>query len=152
MIGIFNRSHYEDVLVHKVHKLIPEKLLDQRYGQLNDFERHLSQNGTVILKFFLNISKDEQKERLQARLDDPEKRWKFRLGDLDERRVWDKYREAYQAVLDKCSRKHAPWHVIPADKKWYRDWAVSSIVLQALKAIDPKAPKPEENLDKVKIE
>ncbi len=131
---------------------IPEKQLGQRCEQLNDFEKHLSQNGTVILKFFLHISKDEQKERLQTRLDDPEKRWKFRLGDLDERKLWDKYRDAYQAVLDKCSHRHAPWYVIPADKKWYRDWAVSSIVLQALKAIDPKTPKPEENLDKVKIE
>ena len=151
MIGVFNRSHYEDVLVHKVHKLIPDKQLDQRYEQLNDFEKHLSQNGTVIVKFFLHISKDEQKERLQARLDDPEKRWKFSAGDLKEREYWDRYVDAYQAVLEKCSRSHAPWYVIPADKKWYRDWAVSSVVLQALTAIDPKAPKPEENLDNVKI-
>ena len=151
MIGVFNRSHYEDVLVHKVHKLIPDKQLDQRYEQLNDFEKHLSQNGTVIVKFFLHISKDEQKERLQARLDDPDKRWKFSTGDLKEREYWERYVDAYQAVLEKCSRGHAPWYVIPADKKWYRDWAVSSIVLQTLTAIDPKAPKPEENLDNVKI-
>ena len=151
MIGVFNRSHYEDVLVHKVHKLIPDKQLDQRYEQLNDFEKHLSQNGTVIVKFFLHISKDEQKERLQARLDDPDKRWKFSTGDLKEREYWERYVDAYQAVLEKCSRGHAPWYVIPADKKWYRDWAVSSIVLQTLAAIDPKAPKPEENLDNVKI-
>jgi PPK2 family polyphosphate:nucleotide phosphotransferase len=151
MIGVFNRSHYEDVLVHKVHKLIPEKELDRRYDQLNDFETHLSRNDTVILKFFLHISRDEQKERLQVRLDNPDKQWKFRLGDLKERELWDDYMDAYQAVLDKCSAKHAPWYVIPADKKWYRDWAVSSIILRTLKAIGPEIPQPEENLEGVKI-
>ena len=152
MIGVFNRSHYEDVLVHKVHKLIPGKQLEQRYDQLNWFEKHLSQNNTVIVKFFLHISRDEQKERLQARLDDPDKRWKFEMGDLNERQYWDAYMDAYQAVLDKCSAKHAPWYVIPADNKWYRDWAVSSIILQTLKSIDPETPKEEAGLDKVKIE
>ncbi len=151
MIGVFNRSHYEDVLVHRVHRLIPEKELDRRYEQLNWFETHLAQNSTVILKFFLHISKDEQKARLQARLDNPEKRWKFEMGDLEERKFWDKYMDAYQAVFDRCSAKHAPWHVIPADNKWYRDWAVSSIVLRALEAINPKAPKEESGLDGVEI-
>ncbi len=152
MIGVFNRSHYEDILVHKVHKLIPGKQLDQRYEQVNDFEKHLSRNNTVILKFFLHISKDEQKERLQARLDEPEKRWKFDKRDLDERKLWDRYMDAYQTVLDRCSRRHAPWYVIPADKKWYRDWAVSSILLRTLREINPKIPEQKENLDNIKVE
>ena len=152
MIGVFNRSQYENVLVHRVHKLIPKKELDDRYGQINDFEKYLARNDTVILKFFLHISKDEQKERLQERLDDKTKQWKFRLADLQERKYWDSYVDAYQAVLEKCSAKHAPWFVIPADRKWYRDWVVSEILLDALRAIDPKPPKPEENLDGVKVE
>ncbi len=152
IIGVFNRSHYEDVLVHRVHRLIPEKELERRYGHINGFEKYLAQNNTVILKFFLHISPDEQKERLQARLDNPEKRWKFELGDLQERKCWNAYMDAYQAVLDRCSAKHAPWHVVPADNKWYRDWAVSSIVLRALKGIDPKTPKEEAGLDGVRVE
>ena len=152
MIGIFNRSHYEDVLVHKVHKLIPDKRLEERYRQINAFEKHLTENDTVILKFFLHISKDEQKKRLQARLDDPDKRWKFEMGDLEERKLWDKYQDAYQAVLDKCSFSHAPWFVIPADNKWYRDWAVASILVDALRKINPKTPAAQKGLEDVKIE
>lgn len=152
IIGVFNRSHYEDVLVHRVHRLIPEKELDRRYDQVNWFEKHLAQNNTVIVKFFLHISREEQKARLQARLDNPDKRWKFEMGDLEERKFWDGYRDAYQVVLDRCSAKHAPWYVIPADNKWYRDWAVSSIVLRTLEAINPETPKEEEGLDKVRVE
>lgn len=152
MIGIFNRSHYEDVLVHKVHKLVPEDVIDQRYRQINDFERHLTENGTVVLKFFLNISRDEQKRRLQARLDNPKKRWKFEIGDLAERKLWDRYQDAYQAIFDNCAFADAPWYVIPADNKWYRDWAVANIIVRELKKIDPKYPKEEEGLDKVAIE
>ncbi|MCC8180097.1 MAG: polyphosphate kinase 2 family protein [Planctomycetes bacterium] len=152
MVRIFNRSHYEDVLVHRVHKLIPMEELDRRYRQINDFERYLSENNIVIIKFFLHISKDEQKARLQSRLDNPDKRWKFELGDLEERKYWDSYQEAYEAVLEKCSFEHAPWYVIPADKKWYRDWAVSEILLQQLKKMDPQIPPPEKGLDKVVVE
>lgn len=152
MIGIFNRSHYEDVLVHRVHKLTPADIIEERYRQINDFERFLTENGTRIVKFFLHISKDEQKRRLQARLDNPKKRWKFEMGDLAERKLWDKYQDAYQIVLDKCSSKTAPWYVIPADNKWYRDWAVSNIILQELESINPKYPKEEEGLDKVVVE
>jgi len=152
MIGIFNRSHYEDVLVHKVHKLVPDDVIEQRYRQINDFERHLTENGTVVLKFFLHISSDEQKKRLQARLDNPKKRWKFEANDLVERKLWERYQDAYQAILDNCAFADAPWYVIPADNKWYRDWAVSNIIVRELERIDPKYPKEEEGLDKIVIE
>lgn len=152
MVGIFNRSQYEDVLVHQVHKLVPAGTIEQRYRQINEFERHLVENGTVILKFFLHISRDEQKKRLQSRLDNPKKRWKFEIGDLNERKFWDKYQDAYQAVFDACSPDSAPWYVIPSDNKWYRDWAVSGIVARELKRIDPRFPKEQEGLDEVVIE
>lgn len=152
MIRIFNRSQYEDVLVHKVHKLIPDKVLNQRYRQINDFERYLAENNVVILKFLLHISKDEQKNRLQARLDNPKKRWKFEMGDLAERKLWDKYQDAYQAMLENCSHPHAPWYVVPADNKWYRDWVVAEVILRQLKKIDPKFPKEQKGLDDVKVE
>lgn len=152
MIGVFNRSHYEDVLVHRVHNLEPEKVLNQRYEQLNEFERHLHENGTRIVKFFLHISKDEQKRRLQARLDNPKKRWKFTESDVAERKLWDKYQEAYQYVLDRCATDYAPWYVVPADNKWYRDWVVSNVLLNLLKDINPKFPQEMEGLDKIKID
>lgn len=152
MIHIFNRSHYEDVLVHRVHDLLPGKTIEARYRQINDFERHLVENDVVIAKFFLHISKAEQKERLEARLQDPDKRWKFSKGDLEERRYWHKYREAYEAALNECSKSHAPWYVIPADKKWYRDWAVAEIVLATMKRMNPRYPKEQEGLDDVVIE
>lgn len=152
MIGVFNRSHYEDVLVHRVHKLLPGDAIDRRYRQINDFEKFLTENDTVIVKFFLNISRDEQKSRLQARLDNPKKRWKFEIGDLAERKLWDKYQDAYQAVFDNCAFDHAPWYVVPADNKWYRDWVVSNVLVNTLKKMNPKFPKEEEGLDKVTIE
>ena len=140
-IGVFNRSHYEDVLVVRVHNLVPEKFWRERYDLINAFERSLAASGTVVVKIFLHISKDEQKERLLARLADPEKNWKFNAGDVAERQKWDDYQRAYEDALSKCSTAESPWHVVPADRKWYRNWAVSRIMVDALEAIDPKPPK-----------
>jgi PPK2 family polyphosphate:nucleotide phosphotransferase len=137
---VFNRSHYEDVLVVRVHSLVPKSVWRRRFDQINEFERMLAEEGTTILKFFLHISRDEQRERLQARLDDPTKRWKFEHGDLAERKLWDDYMRAYDDVLAKTSTKHAPWHVVPADRKWYARWAVQQLLLGALTAIDPQWP------------
>jgi PPK2 family polyphosphate:nucleotide phosphotransferase len=140
-IGIFNRSHYEDVLIGKVHKLAPEKVVEQRYEQINAFEKMLAENGTTILKFMLHISKDEQKERLQERLDDPEKHWKFNPGDLEDREQWDEYQDAYEIMLNRCSTKWAPWHIIPADRKWVRNAAIATIVKATLEEMDPQYPE-----------
>ena len=130
-IGIFNRSHYEDVLVVRVHKLKQEKVWRRHYDQINDFERNLAQNGTHILKFFLHISKDEQLERFKDRLDDPAKHWKISETDYTEREKWDEYRGAFEDALEKCSADHAPWFIIPSNKKWFRNLAVSEIHGQA---------------------
>lgn len=151
-IVIFNRSHYEDVLVVRVHNLVPKAVWSKRYEQINDFEKMLADNGTTILKFFLHISKDEQRERLQARLDDPTKHWKFSLGDLDERKLWDDYQQAYEDALNKTSTKHAPWYIVPADRKWYRDLVISTVLVEALKGLKMKFPEPKDNLDGVVIE
>jgi PPK2 family polyphosphate:nucleotide phosphotransferase len=140
-IGIFNRSHYESVLVEKVRKLSPVDDIEQRYDQINAFEKLLTENGTTILKFMLHISKDEQKERLQERLDDPKKHWKFNPGDLDDRKLWDEYQDAYETMLNRCSTHHAPWYVIPADRKWVRNAAIASIVKATLEEMDPDYPK-----------
>ena len=140
-IGIFNRSHYEDVLIGKVRKFAPEAVIEQRYEQINAFEKILAENGTTILKFMLHISKDEQKERLQARLDDPTKNWKFNPGDLEDREHWDDYQEAYETMLHRCSTPWAPWHVIPADRKWVRNAAIANIVRATLEEMDPQYPK-----------
>jgi PPK2 family polyphosphate:nucleotide phosphotransferase len=142
-IGIFNRSHYEDVLVAKVRGLAPRKEIERRYDEINDFERILAENGTTILKFMLRISKDEQAERLQERLDDPKKRWKFNPGDLEDRELWDAYVAAYETMLERCSTRHAPWYVIPADRKWARNAAVARIVRATLEAMDPQYPQPD---------
>ncbi|HEX8411443.1 MAG TPA: PPK2 family polyphosphate kinase [Thermoanaerobaculia bacterium] len=139
---VFNRSHYEDVLVVRVHSLVAKSVWRKRYEQINDFERMLSEEGTIILKFFLNISRDEQRERLQARLDDPTKRWKFEHGDIAERKLWDDYMAAYEDVLEKTSTKHAPWHVVPADRKWARDWIVANTVVKAMEKLRMKYPDP----------
>lgn len=141
-IGIFNRSHYEDVLIVRVHDLVPEDVWKARYDQINDFERLLADNGTVILKFFLNISNEEQKQRLQARLDDPTKNWKFSEGDLEERKLWPRYMEAYEDALSRCATKHAPWWVIPSDRKWMRNLAISSILVETLEGMRLKWPPP----------
>jgi PPK2 family polyphosphate:nucleotide phosphotransferase len=143
MIGIFNRSHYEDVLVVKVRKLAPAETIERRYAQINAFEQHLTENGIVILKFMLHISKAEQGARLQERLDEPEKRWKFNSADLEDRALWDDYVAAYEAALTRCSTKHAAWRVIPADKKWRRNAIISAIVLETLEEMDPRYPKPD---------
>jgi PPK2 family polyphosphate:nucleotide phosphotransferase len=141
MIGIWNRSHYEDVLIVRVHKLVPRKVWKARYDQVNRFEEILAGNGTTIVKFMLHISKDEQKERLQARLDRPEKWWKFNVGDLKERACWSDYQEAYEDAVNKCSTKWAPWHIVPANHKWARNLALAEIVLRTLKEMDPRYPK-----------
>ncbi|NBJ10827.1 polyphosphate kinase 2 family protein [Microvirga arsenatis] len=139
-IGIFNRSHYEDVLIAKVRKFASEETIEQRYEQINAFEKMLVENGTTILKFMLHISKDEQKERLQARLDDPTKHWKFNPGDLEDREHWDDYQEAYETMLHRCSTPWAPWHIIPADRKWVRNAAIANIVKATLERMDPQYP------------
>jgi PPK2 family polyphosphate:nucleotide phosphotransferase len=141
-IGIFNRSHYEDVLVARVRGLAPSATIEQRYEQINAFEQMLTENGTTILKFMLHISKEEQRERLLARLEEPESRWKFDPGDLDDRRHWDDYQAAYETMLERCSTPHAPWHVIPADRKWVRNALVAAIVRAKLEAMDPQYPEP----------
>jgi len=141
MIGIWNRSHYEDVLVARVHKLVPKKVWKARYDQINRFEQMLTQNGTTIVKFMLHISKDEQKKRLQARLDRPDKWWKFNVGDIKERSRWSDYQKAYEDVVNKCSTKCAPWHIVPANHKWARDLALAEIVLRTLKEMDPRYPR-----------
>lgn len=139
-IKIFNRSHYEDVLVVRVHGLVPESVWSKRYGHINDFERMLTDEGVVIRKFFLHISKDEQKRRLQERLDNPAKRWKFEHGDLEERKLWGAYQEAYEAVLSKTSSEQAPWYVVPSDKKWYRNLVISHILIETLESMDLRYP------------
>ncbi len=143
MIRIFNRSHYEDVLVVRVHELASPSAIEQRYDQINAFERHLVENGTTILKFMLHISKTEQKDRLQRRLDRPDKHWKFDAGDLKERNRWNSYMEAFEIALSRCSTPFAPWYVIPANHKWSRDVMIADIVLETLKKLDlsyPPAP------------
>jgi PPK2 family polyphosphate:nucleotide phosphotransferase len=140
-IGIFNRSHYEDVLVVKVRKLVPAKEIEQRYDQINAFEKMLTENGTTVLKFMLHISKAEQKERLQERLDDPRKNWKFQMGDLEDRKLWPDFQAAYATMLERCSTDWAPWHVIPADRKWARNAAIAAVVRKTLEDMDPKYPK-----------
>ena len=149
---IFNRSHYEDVLIVRVHNLVPESVWSKRYEQITDFEKVLTENGTTIVKFFLHISKDEQKERLQARLDDPTKHWKFSLGDLDERKLWDEYQKAYEDALNKTSTKDAPWYIVPANRKWYRDLVISTILVDTLKSLKMKYPESKQNLDGVVVE
>jgi PPK2 family polyphosphate:nucleotide phosphotransferase len=142
-ITVFNRSHYEDVLITRVHGLIDEKTCRQRYDDINNFERLLRHSGTRILKFFLHISKEEQAQRLQARLDDPAKNWKFDPNDLKERAYWDDYQDAYEAALQNCSSEKAPWFVVPANHKWARDLAITEIVVAALEDMNPQPPQPD---------
>ena len=151
-IGVFNRSHYEDVLVVRVHDIVPRGVWSRRYDQINAFEQLLADEGTTILKFFLYIDRDEQRERFQARLDDPTKRWKFRLGDLEERKHWDDYIAAYEDALSRCSTASAPWYVIPSNKKWFRNLAVTDILADTLDELDPRYPEPAEDLKGVVVE
>jgi PPK2 family polyphosphate:nucleotide phosphotransferase len=140
-IGIFDRSHYEDVLIARVRNLVPETTWSKRYDQINEFEQELAASGVTILKCFLHISNEEQKKRLVARLDDPGKRWKYNPADVDERELWPAYAEAYEAALERCNDPAAPWYVIPSDRKWYRNWAVTTLLLETLKGLDPQWPR-----------
>ncbi|HEY4633739.1 MAG TPA: polyphosphate kinase 2 family protein [Candidatus Limnocylindrales bacterium] len=139
-IGIFNRSHYEDVLVVRVHELVPRAVWSKRYDQIRDFERILAENGTTIVKFCLSIDRDEQRERFQARYDDPTKRWKFSMGDLEERKLWGDYQAAFDEALSKTSTDVAPWYVIPANRKWFRNLAVATILADTIDALRPAYP------------
>lgn len=145
-IGVFDRSHYEDVLVVRVHDLVPESVWRRRYGHIVDFERMLSDEGTSVVKFFLNVSKDEQRERFQDRVDDPEERWKFRMGDLDDRARWDDFQRAFNDALRATSTEAAPWYVIPGDRKWVRNLAVAKILRHHLELIDPEYPDADEEI------
>lgn len=151
-IGVFNRSHYEDVLIVRVRNLVQESVWSKRYDQINDFEKILSENNIVILKFFLHISKDEQKERFMKRLEDPNRNWKATPEDFKERELWDDYQNAYEAALSKCSTSHAPWFIIPSDRKWFRNYAISQIIRDTLESMGLKYPKPSFDLSKVVIE
>ena len=139
-IGIFNRSHYEDVLITRVNGWVTDKVVKQRFNQIREFEELLYENGTTILKFFLHISKEEQKERLEERIHDPEKRWKFNEGDLEERKLWKDYRRAFEDMLRATSTVHAPWYVVPANRKWYRNLAVASTIVEAMTDLNLKRP------------
>ncbi|MBV8516095.1 MAG: polyphosphate kinase 2 family protein [Acidobacteria bacterium] len=149
-VAVFNRSHYEDVLVVRVHELVPEKQWRERYQQINDFERMLVENDTIVLKFFLHISADEQRKRLQERIDDPTKRWKFQHGDLDERKLWKDYMKAYEDAIEKTSTAWAPWYVVPANAKWYRNYVVARTIAETLDSLDMSYPKID--LGDVKVE
>ena len=140
-VAVFNRSHYEDVLIVRVHNLVPKAVWKERYDQINAFERMLSQEGTTIVKFFLHISPDEQRKRLQARLDDPKKCWKFQHGDLEERKFWRDYIRAYEDALVKTSTDWAPWYIIPANQKWYRNHLIGSILMETMDRMNLKYPK-----------
>ncbi len=149
-VSIFNRSHYEDVLVVRVEDIVPKKVWNARYEVINQFESALALNGTKILKFYLHISPREQLERFRKRLDNPEKHWKLNVADYSARDRWDDYRKAYDDVINKCNRKEAPWFIIPADHKWYRDAAVAGIVHRTLKKMNPQMPDPEVDLDEIR--
>ena len=150
-IGIFNRSHYEDVLVVRVHELVPRPVWSKRYEQINAFERILSENGVTVLKFFLHISKDEKRERLKARIDDSTRHWKLAPEDFAERRFWNDYIKAYEDALTRCSTPWAPWYLIPANRKWFRNLAVSSILVRTLEEIDPKFPPTAIDVSKLRL-
>jgi PPK2 family polyphosphate:nucleotide phosphotransferase len=152
MFGIFNRSHYESVLIERVNNLVPEKVWSRRFETINQFERLLSDEGTIILKFYLHISKDEQKRRFQDRLDDPSKNWKFSPADLEVRKQWDAYQDAFEDTLSRCSTKHAPWVIVPSDRKWFRNWVISDTIVHALEKLDLKYPPPAAGLDKIKVQ
>jgi len=150
-IGIFNRSHYEDVLITRVHGWVSDNVVKQRFNQITEFEELLHENGTAILKFFLHISKAEQKERLEARITDPDKRWKWSSGDLEERQRWDDYLEAFEDVISATSTKHAPWYIVPANRKWYRNLVVADRVVDALEAMKLTTPPAPEGVDFTKL-
>ena len=150
-IGIFNRSHYEDVLVVRVHDIVPPGVWGERYDDINRFEKILVRNNVIILKFFLHISKSEQKKRLMARMDDPDRNWKITPEDFEERKFWDDYVGAYEDAIRRCSTPHAPWFIIPANHKWFRDLAISNILVETLEGLDMKFPPPKFDLSKIKV-
>jgi PPK2 family polyphosphate:nucleotide phosphotransferase len=151
-ITVFNRSHYEDVLIVRVHGLVPLERIERRYTHINDFERMLTDEGVTIVKCFLHISREEQRKRLQARVDDPHKRWKFRHGDLDERAKWDEYQQAYEIMLSRTSTEAAPWYVVPADRKWYRNLVVAQLLCDHMDALKMTWPDSEEPVDGLVVE
>lgn len=151
MIGIFNRSHYEDVLIARVNQLVDEDTIQQRYAHINAFERLLVDNGTQVVKIFLHISKDEQKERFLSRLEEPNKRWKFSKGDLPVRERWDDYMRAFELAIEHCHTEAAPWYIVPANKKWFRNWVVMRILVGTLAQMNPQFPTAEEGLDQIVI-
>ncbi len=151
MIGIFNRSQYEDVLVVRVKNLVPKQVWEQRYDQINEFERALALNGTTIIKCYLHISKNEQKRRLESRLEDPTKHWKFASNDVKERAFWDDYMQAYQDAINRCSTEYAAWYVVPANKKWYRNLVVARTIADTLERMNPQYPPPEAGIEQIKI-
>ncbi len=150
-IGIFNRSHYEDVLVGRVNQLAPPEVIEQRYAHINNFERLLVESGTQVLKFYLHISKDEQKERFQKRLDNPDKQWKFSVGDLPVRERWNEYMRAFEIVFERCHVDSAPWYIVPANKKWYRNLVIVQALVHKLRQMNPQFPPPEDDLEHVVI-
>jgi PPK2 family polyphosphate:nucleotide phosphotransferase len=150
-IGVFNRSHYEDVLIVRVLGLRPPAVWRRRYDQINAFEQILTQNGVILLKFFLHISKEEQAERFKARLEDPTKRWKFRAEDLRMRKHWDQFQNAYEDAINHCATDSAPWHIVPANRKWYRDYVIAQAVVSTLDKLKMKWPEPAEDLSKIRI-
>jgi PPK2 family polyphosphate:nucleotide phosphotransferase len=151
-LTIFNRSHYEDVLVPRVHRLVPEEVWRRRYGHISDFERMLADEGTIIRKFFLHISRQEQRRRLEERLHNPRKQWKFQHGDLEERKLWDDYQLAYAEAISRTSTEQAPWYIVPADHKSYRNLVVSTVLIEALESLGMSYPRPASDLDGITIE
>ena len=150
-IGVFNRSHYEDVLITRVKNLVPKSVWTQRYKQIQEFEELLVESGTTIVKVFLHMDKEEQAKRLQARIDDPKKNWKFQLTDIKEREFWGDYMKAYAAAIEKCDADSAPWYIVPANKKWFRNAAVSQILVETLRGMKLKIPEPVSGLADIKI-
>lgn len=151
MITIFNRSHYEDVLIVRVKQLVPEEVWRKRYHTINEFEQMLTLNNITVIKFFLHISKEEQKQRLESRLQDPDKRWKFSTNDVNERRLWDDYQQAYEYAINNCSTTYAPWYVVPANKKWYRNLVIARAIADTLEAMNPQYPPAEQGLENLII-
>jgi len=139
-VGVFDRSHYEDVLIARVHRLVEPAVMERRYADINRFEQRMVADGTTVVKCFLHISSATQQERLLARLDDPDKQWKFNPGDVDERRRWVDYQHAYELALERCTTEQTPWYVVPSDRKWYRNWAIGQLLLETLTELDPRYP------------
>ena len=150
-VAIFNRSHYEDVLAARVRKLVPKDVWSRRYDHINRFEQLLTDSGVVVVKFFLHISKDEQRQRFEERLGDPTKQWKLSPGDFEDRKQWDEYAAAHEEALTRCSTPAAPWFVVPADRKWFRNFTVSRILVETLEALDMRFPKPAFDVSRIEL-